>query len=343
MGKDQPLKASGSERGGRSGGEMERGYPMKILVTGGAGFIGSNVVDGYLQAGHQVVVVDNLYTGKRENVNPKAKFCEMDIRSEEVDGLMEAERPDVLNHHAAQISVPESVADPLLDADINIKGLLNLLEKAVKYKVKKFIFISSGGAIYGEATQYPTSEDYPPRPLAPYAISKLISEYYLAFYRHQYGLDYTTLRYANIYGPRQIPHGEAGVVAIFMENLLKGECSILNHYSEDKEGMIRDYCYVGDVVEANIEALSKGNGDFFNIGAGRGTKTLELYRIIYEAVREIRPDISEELSTPLREPARPGDITRSCLRVEKAQNGLGWIPKTGLKEGIRQTLQWWSN
>ncbi len=128
-----------------------------------------------------------------------------------------------------------------------------------------------------------------------------------------------------------------------MENLLRGEPSILNHYSEDKEGMIRDYCYVGDVVEANIEALSKGNGDFFNIGTGRGTKTLELYRIIYEAVREIRPDISEELSTPLREPARPGDITRSCLRVEKAQNGLGWIPKTGLKEGIRETLQWWSN
>ena len=316
---------------------------MKIMVTGGAGFIGSNVADGYVQAGHQVVVVDDLSTGKKENVNPEAKFYEMDIRSEDMDGLMECERPDVLNHHAAQISVPVSVSDPLLDADINIKGLLNLLEKAVKYKVKRFVFISSGGAIYGEAAQYPTTEDYPPKPLSPYAISKLVSEYYLGYYKHQYGLDFTILRYANIYGPRQIPQGEAGVVAIFMENLLKGEPSILNHYPDDQEGMTRDYCYVGDVVEANLEALSKGNGDFFNIGTGRGTKTQELYRIIYGAVGEIRPDISEELFTPLREPARPGDVTRSCLRVEKAKNGLGWIPKTGLKEGVRRTLKWWSD
>ena len=316
---------------------------MKIMVTGGAGFIGSNVVDGYVQAGHKVVVVDDLSTGKKQNVNPEAKFYEMDIRSEDMDGLMENERPDVLNHHAAQISVPVSVSDPLLDADINIKGLLNLLEKAVKYRVRRFIFISSGGAIYGEAAQYPTSEDYPPKPLSPYAISKLVSEYYLGYYKHQYGLDFTILRYANIYGPRQIPQGEAGVVAIFMENLLKGEPSILNHYPDDQEGMTRDYCHVGDVVKANLEALSKGNGDFFNIGTGRGTKTLELYRIIYEAVGEIRPDISEELFTPLREPARPGDVTRSCLRVEKAKNGLGWIPKTGLKEGVRRTLKWWSD
>ena len=316
---------------------------MKIMVTGGAGFIGSNVVDGYVQAGHQVVVVDDLSTGKKENVNPEAKFYEMDIRSEDMDGLMECERPDVLNHHAAQISVPVSVSDPLLDADINIKGLLNLLEKAVKYKVKRFVFISSGGAIYGEAAQYPTTEDYPPKPLSPYAISKLVSEYYLGYYKHQYGLDFTILRYANIYGPRQIPQGEAGVVAIFMENLLKEQPSILNHYPDDHEGMTRDYCYVGDVVKANLEALSKGNGDFFNIGTGRGTKTLELYRIICEAVGEIRPDISEELFTPLREPARPGDVTRSCLRVEKAKNGLGWIPKTGLKEGVRRTLKWWSD
>jgi UDP-glucose 4-epimerase len=165
---------------------------------------------------------------------------------------------------------------------------LNLLEKAVKQKVNKFIFISSGGAIYGEATEYPTSEDYPPKPLSPYAISKLISEYYLGYYNHQYGLDYTVLRYANIYGPRQIPHGEAGVVAIFMENLLKGEQSTLNHFPEEEEGMVRDYCYVGDVVEANLGALSKGNGGFFNVGTGRGTKTLQLYRIIYEAVREMR-------------------------------------------------------
>jgi UDP-glucose 4-epimerase len=316
---------------------------MKIMVTGGAGFIGSNVVDGYLRAGHQVAVVDNLFTGKRENVNPEAKFYEMDIRSEEMEGVIESERPDVLNHHAAQISVPMSVADPLLDADINIKGLLNLLEKAVKQNVKKFIFISSGGAIYGEAAEYPTSEEYAPKPLSPYAISKLISEYYLAYYNYQYGLDYTVLRYANIYGPRQIPHGEAGVVAIFMENLLKGDQSILNHFPDDEEGMVRDYCYVEDVVEANLEALSKGNGQFFNVGTGKGTKTLHLYRIIYGAVREMRPDLSEDLFTPVREPARRGDITRSCLKVEKGKDGLGWVPKTSLEEGIRRTLQWWSN
>jgi len=315
---------------------------MKIMVTGGAGFIGSNVVDGYIKTGHQVVVVDNLSTGKAANINPEAEFFQMDIRSEGMDELIKEERPDILNHHAAQISVPVSVADPLLDADINIKGFLNLLEKAVKYEVNKIIFISSGGAIYGEASEYPTSEDYPPVPLSPYAISKFTSEYYLTYYKHQYGLDYTILRYANIYGPRQIPKGEAGVVAIFMNNLLEGRASVLNHFPEDKEGMIRDYCYVGDVVKANIVALSKGNGDFFNIGSGRGTKTLELYRTIYNAAKEIRPEISESLSTPMRQEARPGDISRSCLVIEKAYDLLGWIPETDLEEGIRFTLKWWS-
>jgi UDP-glucose 4-epimerase len=313
---------------------------MKIMVTGGAGFIGSHVVDGYLEAGHRVVTIDNLYTGKRENVNPLADFYQVDIRSEDMDGIIEAESPDVINHHAAQISVPASVADPKLDADVNIKGLLNLLEKAVKYKVKKFIFISSGGAIYGDASEFPTSERYGPRPLSPYAISKLASEYYLAYYKQQYGLGFTTLRYANIYGPRQIPHGEAGVVAIFMLNLLRGRPSTLNHFPEDKEGMVRDYCYVGDVVKANLLALNKGRDDFFNIGTGRGTKTLDLYRIIYERAREVRPDLSEELWTPLMQLARPGDIPRSCLKVEKAGSLLGWVPETDLREGIRMTLEW---
>ena len=317
-----------------------RGVIMKILVTGGAGFIGSNVVDGYIQEGHKVVVVDNLYTGKKANINPKAKFYPLDIRSREIDSLMEKERPDALNHHAAQISVPVSVADPVLDAEINIKGLLNLLEKAIEYDVKKIIFISSGGAIYGEASQYPTSEEYPPTPLSPYAVSKFSSEYYLNYYHHQYGLDYTILRYANIYGPRQIPHGEAGVVSIFMDNLLKRIPSTLNHFPENQDGMIRDYCYVGDVVKANIKALTKGSGEFFNIGTGRGTKTLELYRTVYEAIRKIRPETPEALATLDRQKARPGDIRRSCLVVEKARNGLGWIPETDLKEGIRLTLKW---
>jgi len=315
---------------------------MKILVTGGAGFIGSNVVDGYHKAGHQVVVIDDLSSGKLENVNPEAEFYQIDIRSEELAAIMEKVRPDIVNHHAAQISVPASVADPLTDADINLKGLLRLLENAVKCNIKKCIFISSGGAIYGEASEYPTSEKYPPRPLSPYAVSKFASEYYLGYYKHQHGLEYTVLRYANIYGPRQIPHGEAGVVAIFMENLLKNQPSVLYHFPEDEEGMTRDYCYVGDVVEANLKALEKGAGDAFNIGTGRATKTLQLYQDIYEAVREIRPDTAEQLATPSKQKARPGDLTRSCLVVDKAREYLGWRPRTDLRAGIRATFKWWS-
>ena len=313
---------------------------MKVLVTGGAGFIGSNVVDGLIGAGHQVLVVDNLYTGKRSNVNPEARFYELDIRAPQIDELIQRERPDVLNHHAAQMSVPDSVSDPLFDADVNIKGLLNLLEAAKKHGVGKIVFISSGGAIYGEASEYPTSEGYQPRPLSPYAVSKFSSEHYLEYYRHQYGLDYTTLRYANIYGPRQIPHGEAGVVAIFMDNLLKERQSTLNHFVEDERGMARDYCYVGDVVRANLLALEKGSGDFFNIGTGVGTKTLDLYDIIFKSYKEVRPELPEELAMVEKQIARPGDLTKSCLIIEKARRLLGWFPETDLQEGIRETLKW---
>jgi len=313
---------------------------MKIMVTGGAGFIGSNVVDGFIGAGHQVVVVDNLYTGSRSNVNPQAQFYELDIRSSRVAELIERERPEVLNHHAAQMSVPESVSDPLFDADVNIRGLLNLLEAARRHGVRKIIFISSGGAIYGEASEYPTSEACQPRPLSPYAVSKFSSEHYLAYYRHQYGLDYTTLRYANIYGPRQIPCGEAGVAAIFMNNLLQRKRSVLNHFAEDEEGMVRDYCYVGDVVRANLTALENGSGDFFNIGTGVGTRTLHLYRTIFEIFQERIPELPDELATPDRRIARPGDLRKSCLVIEKARRVLGWAPKTGLREGIRKTLTW---
>jgi UDP-glucose 4-epimerase len=254
--------------------------------------------------------------------------------------LFERERPDVLNHHAAQISVPDSVADPLRDADINIKGFLNLLECARTYGVGKVIFISSGGAIYGESTEYPTSESCLPVPLSPYAVAKYTSEHYLEFYRHQYGLDYTTLRYANIYGPRQVPHGEAGVVAIFMDNIINGRGSVLNHFADDEGGMIRDYCFVGDVVKANLRALEKGSGDFFNIGTGRETRTLELYRTIIDAFGELGRDVPENLIEPERRLARPGDLTRSCLVAEKARRVLEWTPSTGLEEGIKKTLEW---
>jgi len=239
---------------------------LKILVTGGAGFIGSHVVDGYIKAGHDVVVVDNLFTGKRENINPEAKFYEIDIRSKGLEKIFEREKPLIVNHHAAQISVPVSVENPIFDAEVNIIGLINILQACVKYGVKKIIFASSGGAIYGEAQEYPTSEKYPPLPLSPYAITKLTSEYYLEFYRHQYRLNYTILRYANIYGPRQIPKGEAGVVAIFIENLLSGRPSVIYHFPDEPDGMARDYCYVEDVVKANILVLKNGSNEIFNIG-----------------------------------------------------------------------------
>lgn len=313
---------------------------MKILVTGGAGFIGSNVVDGYIEAGHDVVVVDNLYTGRRVNVHPRARFVEMDIRSPDVDALIRAERPAVVNHHAAQISVPASVIDPLLDADINIRGLLNLLESAARHRVGKVIFISSGGAVYGEAPEYPTPETCPARPLSPYAVAKYASEHYLSFYHHQYGLNFTILRYANIYGPRQIPKGEAGVVAIFMDNLLGRKGSVLYHFPGEEAGMARDYCFVGDVVKANLLALDHGHGECLNIGTGLASRTLDLYRMIFEAFRAKGAALPEELRMPKTENARPGDLSRSCLVVDRARRSLGWSSETDLETGIGKTLEW---
>ncbi len=314
---------------------------MKIMVTGGAGFIGSNVVDGYIREGHQVIVVDNLTTGRRQNFNSDAVFYEMDIRSPELRTIIEKERPEIINHHAAQTSVPVSVNNPLEDADVNIKGLLNLLEGAVSSGVKKFIFISSGGAIYGDIPGAPADEEHRIEPLSPYGVSKFASECYLGYYRHQYALRSVILRYANIYGPRQIPRGEAGVVAVFMNNLLNKIPSVLNHYPEDPDGMVRDYCYVKDVVRANLIALSDTVEGIYNIGTGRPTKTIELYRIIYEAVKEVMPDLPDYLKEPERAPARPGDLKWSCLSVEKAKFQLGWTAGYSLSEGIRETLKWW--
>jgi UDP-glucose 4-epimerase len=314
---------------------------MKILVTGGAGFIGSNVVDGYIENGHSVVVADNLFSGKRENINSDAIFYEVDIRSQEIATIIANERPEVINHHAAQISVPASVEDPCFDADVNVKGFLNILEASRKNGVRKIVFISSGGAIYGEAGQYPTSETYSPRPLSPYAITKLASEYYLSYYYHQWGLAYTVLRYANIYGPRQIPHGEAGVVAIFMTHLMKNQLCTLYHFPNEPSGMIRDYCFVGDVVKANLLALDHGENDIFNIGNQKGTNTLDLFHIVFEEVKKVKIDLADNLQKPKRKLARPGDITQSCLVAEKAKSVLGWRPETSLEEGIRATLEWY--
>ena len=313
---------------------------MKILVTGGAGFIGSHVVDAYVNEGHSVAVVDDLSSGKRENVNTDARFYHVDIRSDELKDVLASEKPDVVNHHAAQISVTGSVEDPVNDADINVLGFLNVMESARMNGTKKIIFISSGGAIYGEASEYPTSEQYVPQPLSPYAISKMVSEDYLRFYDHQYGLDYTVLRYANIYGPRQIPHGEAGVVAIFMDNLLQGTSSALYHFPDEPGGMTRDYCYVGDVMRANIAALRKGGKECINIGTGKATHTGSLFEAIHGDLvkRGENPSPADELLE--RAAARPGEMSKSCLKVEKAEQILGWTPETDLESGIAKTLDW---
>ena len=313
---------------------------MKILVTGGSGFIGSHVVDSYITKGHEVIVVDNLFTGKRKNLNPAAKFYLMDIRSDLLKMVFEIERPEIVNHHAAQPSVPASMENPQYDAEVNIGGLLNLLGCSVKYGVRKVIFSSSGGAIYGEAETIPTPEKYPPRPLSPYAVSKFASEHYLNCYRNHYGLDFTTLRYANIYGPRQIPYGEASVVAIFMGKLLMGEVPAVYHYEGEPGGMMRDYCYVEDVAKANLIALERGSGETFNIGTGIGTVTADLYHAILSLMRDF--GYAKELiyDKPRKGPARPGDIRRSCLDTSKATNHFGWTPENDLKTGLVKTLKW---
>ncbi len=303
---------------------------MKILVTGGAGFIASHIVDKYIELGHDVVVIDNLSSGFKHNVNPKAKFYEVDIRSKELEQIFKDEKPEIVNHHAAQISVPVSVKEPEFDAEVNAVGFLNILQNCVKYKVKKVIFISSGGAVYGEAEEYPTTESYDPKPLSPYAIHKYVSEKYLYFYHHQYGLKYTVLRYANVFGPRQIPHGEAGVVSIFITNFRDNKKTYFYAFDEEPDGMIRDYVFVRDIVNANVLALDRGELDAFNIGTGIETTTGQLYR-------EIALQMNTQIE-PVREGARPGDIRRSCLNIEKAKSEFGWEPKFSLPVGVKETI-----
>ncbi len=251
---------------------------MKVLLTGGAGFIGSHVADSYLHSGFEVVIIDNLSSGNLQNLPQGAKFYLLDICSAELEKVFTVEKPDIVNHHAAQISVTISARNPILDARINSRGLLNVLESSVRHRVKKFIFISSGGAIYGETEVMPTPEDYPPRPLSPYGIHKHLGESYLRFYTHQYGLDYLVLRYANVYGPRQNPLGEAGVAAIFINDLISGKTPTIYAYPEHWDGMTRDYVYVEDIARANLSASESGTGEIMNIGTGIATTTGAQYR-----------------------------------------------------------------
>jgi UDP-glucose 4-epimerase len=305
---------------------------MKILLTGGAGFIASHVADAYIDAGHEVVIVDNLATGYLSNVNPKAKFYLLDICSQDLSKVMSVEKPDVVNHHAAQISVPYSVKEPLLDERTNVWGFINLLQNSVRHNVKKIIFSSSGGAIYGEADELPTPETCNPSPMSPYAINKLIGEQYLRFYKQQHGLDYTILRYANVFGPRQLARGEAGVVSIFIEKLLANQQPELYAFADAPEGMVRDYVYVKDAVKANLKALASGDGEIFNIGTGIGTTTLDLFK-------EIARQLGSELEPVLAEP-RPGDLRHSVLNCKKAEVFLQWTPAVTLADGIAETINY---
>ena len=307
---------------------------MKILITGGAGFIGSHVADAYLKAGHSVAIVDDLSTGNRANVPAGASFYLMDIASPLLEKVFQAEEPDIVNHHAAQMSVTVSSRDPALDARINGLGLLNVLENSCKARVRKLIFISSGGAIYGESDLDRIPESHPPAPESPYAIHKLLGENYLRFYGHQRGLSWTSLRYANVYGPRQNPAGEAGVVAIFIAKVLKGEVPTINAYPEDPEGMSRDYVYVEDVARANLLTLDRGQGQAINIATGRPVKTRELLASICSIM-------GKELKYTRAGP-RPGDLRKSCLDNAKAAAILGWQPGCDLDSGLAKTVAFFS-
>lgn len=315
---------------------------MKVCITGGCGFIGSHIVDAYVEAGHDVTVIDNLSSGKRGNLNKKARLFVVDICSAEIEEIFSSERFDLINHHAAQISVPFSVKEPLLDAEINIKGTIRLLGLSRKYNLKRFIFASTGGAIYGDATVIPTDETYMPEPASPYAISKLSCEKYILYYSAQLGLPYTILRYSNVFGPRQIPHGEAGVVAIFTELLLAGKRPVLYHYGDEPDGMVRDYCYVKDVVRASMLATTNEKNGIFNVATGKPTNTIELYRLIVMILRERGYPIPVEYNEPLRVLAEPGNVRVSTLNAEKAGNELQWKPRHTLAEGLRETIEWYS-
>jgi UDP-glucose 4-epimerase len=298
---------------------------MNILVTGGAGFIGSHIVDAYIAAGHTVVAVDDLSSGRRENLHPAAVFYNLDIRSPEVRPLFGRHRIEVLNHHAAQMDVRRSVSDPIFDASVNVVGGLNLFEAAREHGIRKVVFASTGGAIYGEQDYFPADEEHPLRPLSPYGISKLATEKYLFYYRASHGIDHVILRYANIYGPRQNPHGEAGVVAIFASKFLRREQPVING-----DGLqTRDYTYVGDVVRANLLALDHRGSEIFNVGTGIETDVNTLFQLLR---RELNSDAEERHG-----PAKPGEQRRSVITSKKLRAAFGWSPETTLAEGLAKT------
>jgi UDP-glucose 4-epimerase len=304
------------------------GEDMKVLVTGGAGFIGSHVVDAYLEQGHQVVVVDDLSTGKRENVDSRARLYAVDIRDEELEEVFAVEKPDIVNHHAAKASVRESMIEPVLYADVNVLGSLNLLEQSRKHEVRKFIYISTGGAVYGEPEYLPADEAHPIHPLDPYGVSKAGFEHYLPLYRTHYGLPFTVLRYANVYGPRQDPLGEAGVVAIFTGQMLAGEQAVINGSGEQE----RDFVYVGDAARANVLSLDRGDGGIYNIGTGIGTSINEIFAELKGATGYDLPEVHG--------PPKAGEVFKVYLGVDKAARELDWQPVVNLRKGLDLTVEY---
>jgi UDP-glucose 4-epimerase len=302
---------------------------MKIVVTGGAGFIASHIVDAYLHQGHEVHVIDDFSTGRKSNLNSNAVVHESNIADPEAAKLIGKIQPDVLNHHAAQMDVRHSVEDPLFDAGVNVLGFLNLLEACKKAGTQRIIFASSGGAIYGDKEPIPADEGHAKEPMSPYGVSKMTGELYLAYYYTAFGIRYVALRYANVYGPRQSTKGEAGVVAIFISQLLAEQNPIIN--GDGKQ--TRDYVFVGDVVEANVAALETSHVGGINIGTGRETDVSTICGLLQQA--------TNSRVEAVHGPAKAGEQMRSCLETALAARVLGWRPEVGIDEGFERTIAYY--
>lgn len=303
---------------------------MRIAVTGGAGFIGSNIVDELIRLGHQILIVDNLFTGKKENINKLAAFSQVDINSAELADVFADFQPEVVIHHAAQVSVSKSLVDPFLDQELNIRGTLNVLQSCVSSKVRKIIYASSA-AVYGVPQYLPVDEQHSTVPTSFYGISKYVPEAYIKIYSELYGLDYTILRYANVYGPRQDHLGEGGVISIFINNVLENK--MLSVFGDGLQ--TRDFVFVKDVVSANVAALHAGNGEIMNIGNNDQISLNELIDVISEVT-------SKPIQCKYSEP-KPGDIKDSCLDNNKAIKVLGWIPEYSLEKGLKLTFDFYES
>ena len=303
---------------------------MRIIVTGGAGFIGSHVAEAFLSAGHDVLVLDSLWEhggGRRTNVPSRAAFVHMDIRDENVTRIFSEFKPELVCHHAAQHSVAIGSRDPKYDAQVNVIGLLNVLENSVRAGVRKVTFASSG-AIYGNVDRLPIDEQTPQQPISPYGITKMVAEHYLRFYKSEHGLDFTALRYGNVYGPRQDPNGEAGVVAIFIAKFLAGQPVRIDWDGEQT----RDYVYVKDIAELNQAALERGSGSAFAIGTGKRTSVNAIHRSLCDLTG---------FSAPIEHaPRRPGDARNAEFDASLAKCELAWAPKTRLIDGLRETVEY---